>query len=202
MPRMAIGELSHFVRVYDDDLEPELCARMLASFEALSRFQVTNGRGVRAGLEQSAWTELNVTRLADGTFAADFRRRLDLALARYNRDVGLAIPVPPAPQHSDLTLKRYRPGREESFQLHFDSIYSVASRYLVFLWYLNDVADGGETRFPQLGIAVKPARGRLLVFPPYWMYQHEGVPPRSGDKFILSTYLLFGPTPSTVTTAA
>jgi hypothetical protein len=23
------------------------------------------------------------------------------------------------------------------------------------------------------------------------MYQHEGIPPQSGEKFILSTYLLF-----------
>jgi hypothetical protein len=199
---MAHGDLSHYVRVYDNDLPPELCQRMLASFAALARFQVSNGRGVRAGLEQSAWTELNVSRLADEAFAADFRRRLDMALDRYNRDIGLAIPVPRAPKHSDLTMKRYRPGHEESFQLHFDSIYSVSSRYLVMLWYLNDVSEGGETRFPQLDIAVKPAAGRLLIFPPYWMYQHEGVPPRSGDKFILSTYLLFGETPSTATTAA
>ena len=33
--------------------------------------------------------------------------------------------------------------------------------------------------------------GRLVVFPPYWMFQHEGRPPVSGDKYILSTYLLF-----------
>jgi hypothetical protein len=28
------------------------------------------------------------------------------------------------------------------------------------------------------------------------MYQHEGTPPRSGDKYILSTYLMFGNSPS------
>jgi prolyl 4-hydroxylase len=199
---MAIGELSHYVRVYDNHLDSELCRRMLASFDALSRFHVVNGRGVRAGLEASAWTELNVSRLADTAFAADFRLRLDGALDRYNRDVGLSIPIPRAQKHSDLTLKRYRPSSGEQFQLHFDSIYSVSNRYLVLLWYLNDVVGGGETRFPQLDIAVKPAAGRLLMFPPYWMYQHEGVPPASGDKFILSTYLLFGETPSTATTAA
>jgi len=197
---MAIGELAHYVRVYDNHLDSDLCRRMLRSFDGLSRFHVTNGRGVRAGLEESAWTELNVSKLADAAFAADFRLRLDAALERYNRDIGLAIPVPRAPKHSDLTLKRYRPGAE-GFQLHFDSIYSVSNRYLVMLWYLNDVAEGGETRFPQLDIDVRPAAGRLLIFPPYWMYQHEGVNPRSGDKFILSTYLLFGDTPSTATTA-
>jgi hypothetical protein len=29
------------------------------------------------------------------------------------------------------------------------------------------------------------------MFPPYWMYQHAGLPPESGDKYILSTYLMF-----------
>lgn len=199
---MAIGDLPHYVRVYDNHLNADVCSRMLGSFNALARFQVANGRGVRAGLEESAWTELNVSKLADDAFAQDFRLRIDSALDRYNRDVGLAIPIPHAPKHSDLTLKRYQPTARERFQLHFDSIYSKSNRYLVLLWYLNDVAEGGETRFPQLGVSVRPAAGRLLMFPPYWMYQHEGVAPLSGDKYILSTYLLFGDTPSTATTAA
>lgn len=194
--------LPHYVRVYDNHLNAELCSRMLESFHGLARFQVANGRGVRAGLEQSAWTELNVSRLADETFARDFQLRIDRALDLYNRDVGLAIPIPRAATHSDLTLKRYRPAEQEQFQLHFDSIYAKSNRYLVLLWYLNDVAEGGETRFPQLELAIRPAAGRLLMFPPYWMYQHEGVAPASGDKYILSTYLLFGDTPSTATTAA
>ena len=59
------------------------------------------------------------------------------------------------------------------------------------IWYLNDVETGGETNFPQLETSVRPQAGRLLVFPPYWMYQHEGLPPVSGDKYIVSSYLLF-----------
>jgi prolyl 4-hydroxylase len=198
---MPIGDLPHYVRVYDNHLDPDLCRRMIASFDALARFQVVNGRGVRRGLEDSAWIELNVSRLADQAFAMDFRLRIDAAFDRYNNDVGLAIPLPRAPKHSDLTLKKYQCSGTDRFQLHFDSIYSVSNRYLVLLWYLNDVAEGGETCFPQLQLSIKPAAGRLLMFPPYWMYQHEGVPPRSGDKFILSTYMLFGDTPSTATTA-
>jgi prolyl 4-hydroxylase len=91
-------------------------------------------------------------------------------------------------------MKRYRPGQEEQFQLHFDAINFVANRYLVMLWYLNDVAEGGETAFPYLDLGVKPQAGRLLMFPPYWMYQHQGLPPVSEDKYILSTYLLFDTT--------
>jgi hypothetical protein len=188
---MAFADLRHYVRTYDDCLDAALCARMIASFHGLARFATVNGADVRRGLEQSRWTELNVSRHADAAFLASFRRTIESALARYNADVGLDIRVPDSGTHSDLILKQYRPGGAEKFQLHFDAINHVANRYLVLLWYLNDVAAGGETRFPNLDLAIAPRAGRLLVFPPYWMYQHEGVPPTSGDKYIISTYLLF-----------
>jgi prolyl 4-hydroxylase len=185
------ADLRRYIRTYDNDLDPRLCQQMIASFAGLERFQMRNGRGVRSGLEQSAWTELNVTRLSDAGFMGMFRGLIDRALERYNRDIELAIPIPNSPALSDLTLKRYRPGEQERFQLHFDAINHVANRYLVLLWYLNDVEQGGETRFPQLDVTVQARAGRLLMFPPYWMYQHEGLPPVSGDKYIVSTYLLF-----------
>jgi hypothetical protein len=195
---MDLTSLHHYIRVYDDALDPALCGQMIGSFAALARFQQRNGRGVRKGLEESAWTELNVTSLSDKAFMTMFRMQIDAALERYNRDVGLGIALPNTDTTAELVMKRYRPGADERFQVHFDAINQFANRYLVLLWYLNDVQEGGETRFPQLDFAVAPRIGRLLMFPPYWMYQHEGTPPLSGDKYIVSTYLLFtGPPPST-----
>ncbi|SOD53471.1 2OG-Fe(II) oxygenase superfamily protein [Pseudoxanthomonas wuyuanensis] len=183
--------LRHFVRCYDDNLPADLCRRLIDSFNTLARFQVRNGRGVRPGLENSAWTELDVSRLSDNAFLAFFRSQISEQLKRYNQDVGLPIPVPDSPLLSPLILKRYNADGEEQFQTHFDSINEVCDRYLVFLWYLNDVEDGGQTWFPGLDISVSPRAGRLLMFPPYWMYAHQGLPSPSQDKYILSTYLRF-----------
>jgi len=188
---MDIRDLKHYIRVYDHNLDAALCQKMIGSFHELQKLQRRNGRGIRAGLEGSSWTELNVSRLSDTTFLDMFRQTIAAALARYNRDIGLTIALPNSATFSDLIMKRYRPEGDERFQLHFDAINHLANRYLVFLWYLNDVAEGGETRFPQLDHSVESRSGRLLMFPPYWMYQHEGLPPRTGDKYILSTYLLF-----------
>ena len=66
---------------------------------------------------------------------------------------------------------------------------------LINYWH-NDVERGGGTRFPKLDVEIAARAGRLLMFPPYWMYQHEGLPPESGDKYILSTYLLFTSAPA------
>lgn len=186
---MTCDSLRHYVRTYDADLDTGLCRKLIDSFNSLPRFQQANGG--KPGLEDSAWVEMNVTRMADPGFLAFFRDKLAAALERYNRDVGLLIPIPHSPKSADLILKRYRGGSNERFQPHFDSIYDVSNRFLVFLWYLNDVPGGGETAFPQLELSVAPREGRLLMFPPYWMYQHAGQPPAGADKYILSTYLLF-----------
>lgn len=183
--------LADYIRVYDDALTADFCGRLVAGFEQSIAEQFRNGRDVHDALDKSAWTEVDIGRVADEAFLGFFLAQIDASLARYNRDVPLTIPVPMRPRTDRLILKRYRPGGEESFQPHFDSIDAVCGRFMVFLWYLNDVEQGGETQFCDLGVKVAPRTGRLLMFPPYWMFQHAGLPPVSGDKYILSTYLMF-----------
>lgn len=184
-------KLSHFVRTYDAALPAARCAELVMHFKQQASAHTDNGRGHRAGLDDSAWTELNLNRSAPSHWLDDLRGGVAAALARYNRDTQLSMPVPATAKLADFILKRYRPETGERFQLHFDSIYEVSNRYLVMLWYLNDLPGGGETVFPDLEVAIAPATGRLLVFPPYWLYQHAGEPALGADKFILSTYLLF-----------
>ncbi|WP_313318354.1 2OG-Fe(II) oxygenase [Stenotrophomonas sp.] len=185
------SDLRHYIRSYDESLPPEMCGKLIDSFNTLSRFQQRNGRGIRAGLDESAWTELDVSRLADGNFLGFFRQLISQSLQRYNADVGLPIAIPDSPLLSPLILKRYLAESQEKFQTHFDSINDVCDRYLVFLWYLNDVETGGRTWFPGLNTGVAPRCGRLLMFPPYWMYAHQGEASPEQDKYILSTYLRF-----------
>ena len=187
-----MGEaLRDYVRWYDGAMAPSFCSQLIDAFHRSTGDHVQRSPGWRAGLDDSAWTELDITPLADDALRSFFFRQIEEYLARYNSEVKLSIPVPSTTLLAEFRMKLYRPGSEEKFQLHFDSINEVADRFLVFLWYLIDVAEGGETEFPDLGISVAPRAGRLLVFPPYWMFQHAGLPPRSGDKYILSTYLLF-----------
>ena len=179
------------VQVFDNALTPEFCAQMVQSFNQMNQFHIPNGRGHKRGLEGSAWTELNISPLADAGFKGFFMKQIDDYLGHYNERLKLPLPVPNRPRIEDIRIKRYRVGGEEKFEPHFDSMDDKANRFLVFLWYLNDVTEGGETEFLNLGIKVAPRTGRLLMFPPYWMFQHAGLPPLSNDKYIVSTYLLF-----------
>lgn len=51
-----------------------------------------------------------------------------------------------------------------------------------------DVCDRITRVFDQ---SATMATHRMIMFPPYWMYEHEALPPVSGYKYIISTYFLF-----------
>lgn len=86
-------------------------------------------------------------------------------------------------------IKRYNEQSDDRFDTHVDvASIPACPRALSFLYYLNDGFEGGETHFegwPPL----TPQRGSVLVFPPYWMFPHAGLPVQSGTKYIMSTYL-------------
>lgn len=186
-----LRDLARYVQVFDHALESEFCTRMIASFEQLSRLHSRNGRGVMKQLESSAWTELNVSKTSDPSFEKSFHERVAVYLAKYNENLPLALPIPLRPRMENLRIKRYMVKDGDQFQPHFDALDYTCNRYMVYLWYLNDVPEGGETEFRDLGLRIAARTGRLLMFPPYWMFQHAGLPPRSNDKYIISTYMLF-----------
>lgn len=64
----------------------------------------------------------------------------------------------------------------------------VKERMLTFLFYLNDVEEGGETIIGN-DIKIKPKAGSLLIFPASWTYPHRGETPLSSDKYIITGWL-------------
>jgi len=61
-------------------------------------------------------------------------------------------------------------------------------RVLTYIFYLNDVDEGGETEFWK-NFRVKPEAGKLVLFPASWLYPHCGRIPYSSDKYIITGWL-------------
>lgn len=64
----------------------------------------------------------------------------------------------------------------------------IHTRVLTFIWYLNDVSEGGETVFINK-CKIKPKKGSLLFFPALWTYHHCGMVPESNDKYIITGWM-------------
>lgn len=64
-------------------------------------------------------------------------------------------------------------------------------RVLLFMYYLNDVREGGETEFYYQNRKIKPRQGDMVVAPAYFTHTHRGGIPESNDKYILTSWVLF-----------
>ena len=80
------------------------------------------------------------------------------------------IPINNAEQ---FQLVHYGPGTE--YKPHFDAFdkntkegkknwFPGGQRMVTALAYLNDVEEGGETDFPDIGVSVKPNKGDVVIF--------------------------------------
>ncbi|GAB2681082.1 2OG-Fe(II) oxygenase [Aliiglaciecola aliphaticivorans] len=64
-------------------------------------------------------------------------------------------------------------------------------RILLFMFYLNDVDEGGSTDFYYQDKSVQPKAGRMVIAPAYFTHTHRGCVPVSNDKYILTSWVLF-----------
>lgn len=184
------GEPAHslrdFVKVYESVLSDDLCE------DIIERFEADAGHHVRRGMRNiRAFTELNIDDLPDWKPVLEhLESSADECLKRYQGECpGMFAP---AHEFESFRIKRYEPGKGEVFSRHVDGYDEItALRYVVLFWYLNDVDEGGETWFPDLRMRVRPRRGRCLMFPPFWMYEHAGLKPVSNAKYIVGTYFTF-----------
>jgi len=64
--------------------------------------------------------------------------------------------------------------------------YPIVSRHLVFMTYLNDVEQDGETEFYHQELKIKPVKGLTTIFPADWTYTHRGIPAMTEDKYIIT----------------
>jgi hypothetical protein len=62
-------------------------------------------------------------------------------------------------------------------------------RHLVFMTYLNDVDDGGETEFLYQNIKIKPKKGLTLIWPADWTHTHRGIISPTQDKYIITGWI-------------
>lgn len=71
------------------------------------------------------------------------------------------------------------------------SVMPMAARHLVFMTYLNDIEDCGETEFLYQKIKIKPRKGLTLIWPADWTHTHRGITSNSQIKYIITGWYKF-----------
>lgn len=115
-------------------------------------------------------------------YYSELQKCADLYVEKYKGcNVG-----PPWKNTENANLQYYPPGggyhvwHYERCALEPPFIY----RHLVYLTYLNDVNDAGETEFMYQKLKVKPETGLTLIWPVDWTFTHRGVSSPTEEKYI------------------
>lgn len=186
-----MNNLAHYVRVYDDVFEPEFCNKLIKTYDGLESSEYMRKSEHSWEQDYRSFVEVNIcSEPAFKDFVGSYYSRVDEVYKHYKSVVKNSF-YPPQYSFEDGRMKKYEANDHDQFGWHVDvgDKYS-AERFLVMFCYLNDVAEGGETEFESdLGFTVEPKCGRIVVFPPMWMWPHRGKKPISNSKYILSTYL-------------
>lgn len=183
---------SSFIYERERALPADVCAEAIRRFEA-STDQQAPGRIGQAGElvpQVKRSTDLRISGREDWS---DIDRILAQQLVSTFNAFALEFPFFAANKFKDLgyNLQRTLPG--EYYHWHVDAgPGEFSDRQMVALWYLNDVpGPGGETEFPLQEVLIRPAQGKLVLFPPFWTHVHRGVTLQSGVKYIATTWICF-----------
>jgi hypothetical protein len=94
--------------------------------------------------------------------------------------------------NENINIQKYNPGggykEFHTERTKNDNIY-VCRRHLVFMTYLNDVQDKGETEFYHQQVKVKPEKGLTIIWPADWTFTHRGIVSPSQHKYIVTGWI-------------
>lgn len=185
-------KLEDYIMVIDDVLDMALCEDLITIYDKYCEKKDSSNDW---GKDYRSFTEINL--IENKQFfdvQIDHIYSITDQLYKFYTDKCDVDFFPPKLSFEDLRMKKYEANDHDQFGWHTDvGDYASARRYLAMFFYLNTVEDGGETMFADCinsdkCLTVKPKRGRIVIFPPLWMFPHAGTKPRSGSKYILSTY--------------
>lgn len=184
LPQNNSSHMDKHIQIYENVLTDKLCKELIDYFENNPNEQeYIDNQGT------PTFTQLNLTKnIKDIESIHNILVKTVLEYRNKYYQLFDKNLFPLSHAFEEFRIKRYNIGGSERFDTHVDvSDYPSARRFLSFFWYLNDVETGGETVFTDY--TIKPSTGKLVIFPPMWMYPHKGNPPKSGSKYILGTYL-------------
>ncbi len=181
---------------------------VIERFATADECQWLIGRGEGGKLQRA-----KVYRSSSTAQVAETRTNREMSFTIFNADVAVSLirdriaaacgaPV----THFEIAkLLHYSPG--EQFALHADfiepntpelarDVAARGQRAATFLIYLNDGYEGGATQFPRLDWQYRGGRGDALMFgnldaggAPDYDTVHAGMPPTSGEKWVLSQWV-------------
>ena len=187
--------ITNFIGVYDNYITEEECNKAIKLFEDQNKFNNTLNR---IDFEQAPVTQKQDQQYFAGAkdigiWWEDLKSLIvnfDMAWNHYIKNTG-ADTAYDSFLFTDMKIQKTLPTEGyHVWHIEHGKGFDNEPRAFVFSIYLNDVEDGGETEFLHFSKRVKPKTGRIVIWPAGFPYVHRGNSPLSGEKYILTSWMM------------
>ena len=189
--------INNFIGVYDNYITKEECNKAIKLYEDQNKFNNTVNR--IASEQTSVLIKQDQQFFAAGKNIEVWWEELksmifnfNIAWNHYTQNVGANGAYDEGPFHfTNLKIQKTLPTEGyHVWHIEHGKGFDMEPRAFVFSIYLNDIKDGGETEFLHFSKRVKPKTGRIVIWPAAFPYLHRGDPPLSGEKYILTSWMM------------
>ena len=185
------------IKVFKNSLSQTICQNIINIYEdADNKKDGEVIAGINKNIKLSLDLHSSIIENEDWKYLESIiRKELNTKLEMYYYEINNGITKRPLfepykyIEDSGFQIQKYT-ANEGYYKFHndFHTTEDNKFRVLTYLWYLNDVIEGGETEFYD-GTLIKPEAGQLLIFPSTWTYPHKGNIPISNSKYIMTGWL-------------
>ena len=151
-------------------------------------FYWENGTTVKADPTIKDSTDLSISNHFEFLEIVEYLDQLQIVTNKYSELYVHANSYNPWRIKEPMNIQHYAPG-QGYHRWHSERTSNqpvVATRHLVFMTYLNDVTDGGETEWHYQELKLKPKKGLTAIWPADWTHTHRGITSPTQDKYIIT----------------
>jgi len=190
-------KIENFIGVYDNFIMPKDCDQVINFYEEQNKFNNT--------FDRMFFENQNIDSKQDKQYFGSYKEidvwidnfkplifNFDIALQNYLKMTGgLSAFQVERLHYTSMKIQKTLPG-QGYHTWHIEKTHGLTYNHRALVWsiYLNDVEEGGETEFLHFSKRVKPKKGRIVIWPADFPYLHRGNPPLSGEKYILTSWMM------------
>ena len=170
-----------------------VCDKLIEKFETSNNLIAgKTGGGVQKNIKDSLDLGLIIDDIQDCKILKDYFSQLETCLNLYKKKyVHCDKLVSKWSLQNCFNIQKYKPS-QAYHGWHSESIgLRTCNRHLVFMTYLNDVKQGGETEWYYQKLKIKPQKGLTVIWGSDWTFTHKGHTTINEDKYIITGWFEF-----------
>ena len=171
--------------ILEDKIDYSICDDLISYHKENKEYK--HHGGTKGGTDKTAKDSIDVNFFNESTDTriSNYFHALEEVFTKYMKKYGLE-------QHIILqtegahNIQYYQPNG--GFKVWHTERMNLESskRQLVYMTYLNDVTDGGETEFYWQKLKVKAEKGKTIIWPSDFTHTHRGIISPTQEKYIVT----------------